>query len=118
MNRIVALCVFTYFAGHGPNYSYFINHFSGFRKNGTNRNSTLSMPGEGVRRGENIPIVVELSTLNFEWQRIAGIFLEHRLWIKGVDVRDASRHVAENNAFCSWSMMRFRTELILVQECM
>ena len=55
---------------------------------------------EGERAGHQRPgMALAYDDVAFAGERLAGVLVEHRLAVEGVDVRDAAHHEERNNGF-------------------
>jgi hypothetical protein len=83
-----------------------INSLGDFREQFANGETAFSMLSELPGRLEEVSLLRESDSWEFEGQRFAVVTIEKGLRIKGVDVRRAALHEEKDDSFCSSGKMR------------
>ena len=100
MHEVVGLRVLVDLAGHRANHGQLIGTLTNVRKHAADRNSTVAMPREFKRTGKDVPVVVEHRSFDLHGHWFSRLAREARLGVEGIDVGDATRHVAEDHILC------------------
>ena len=112
----VCLSVFHEWRRHGADNGQFIRNASNMRKEGTDRNTALSVICKFPWTRQNIAVLIEHGSLSLKRHGLASLCCEPRFRIERVNVGEPSRHVAKNDVLnfrckvrrlrCQWSFSK------------
>ena len=93
----VALRMLAKLRGHGTDHAQLIRHIAHVGQHVTDGQAAFAVVLVGPMRRLHGAIVVELRPLHHAGHGLTGILFQQRLRIKGVHMRDATAHVAEDD---------------------